>query len=80
MFSNKAIQVHQLVSLTHKHLCRRGERGSKQEISLLILWDSLKTLKKTPMNHGRENLHPSGMKVKKEETLNVHGQKEHRFA
>lgn len=80
MFWNKAIQVHQLVSLTYKHLCKRGERGNKEKISLIFLWDSLMTLKKSPMNYGRANLHPSGVKLKKEKTLNVHGQKEPRFA
>lgn len=39
-----------------------------------------KDTEKTPMNHGREKLHPSGVKLKKEKTLNVHGQKEPRFA
>lgn len=31
-------------------------------------------------NHERENLHPEGVNVKKEKVLNVHGQKEPRFA
>lgn len=39
-----------------------------------------KDTEKTPNEPWKEDLHPGGVKVKKENMLNVHGQKEPRFA